>query len=175
MRRKCNQVPQIANIAYVALGSNLKEPRRQLQAGFDALARLPGTELIARSSLYASAPVGYADQPDFVNAVAAIRTSMSARALLDALLDIEREHGRMRAFPNAPRTLDLDVLLYEAREVHEDGLTIPHPRMHERAFVLAPLAEIAPDCVVPGRGAVGALLKNVDRSGVTRITSACMS
>ena len=161
--------------AYIALGANLKDPEAQVKAGFAALAALPATKLVAQSSLYRTAPVGYANQPDFINAVAAIKTRLAPRALLDALLAIETQHGRVREFPNAPRTLDLDVLLYEAREVHEDGLTIPHPRMHERAFVLAPLAEIAPGCEVPGRGAVGALLKNVNRSGVTRIASACMS
>lgn len=158
--------------AYIALGANLNDPAAQVKAGFAALAALPDTKLVAQSSLYRTAPVGYADQPDFINAVAAIETRLAPRALLDALLAIETQYGRVREFPNAPRTLDLDVLLYEAREVHEYGLTIPHPRMHERAFVLAPLAEIAPDCVVPGRGAVGALLKNVDRSGVARIACA---
>jgi 2-amino-4-hydroxy-6-hydroxymethyldihydropteridine diphosphokinase len=153
-------------IAYVALGANLKEPQRQLQAGFDALARLPGTELIARSSLYASAPVGYADQPDFVNAVAAIRTTLAPRALLDALLAIEREQGRVRDFPNAPRTLDLDIALYGEQVIRELGLTIPHPRMHERAFVIVPLAQIAPDAVVPGHGRARDLLAGVDVSSV---------
>jgi len=157
----------IAYVAYVALGSNLKEPQRQLQAGFDALARLPGTTLIARSSLYLSAPVGYADQPDFVNAVAAIRTTLAPRALLDALLAIEREQGRVRDFPNAPRTLDLDIALYDERVIHEPGLTVPHPRMHERAFVMVPLAEIAPDAVVPGRGPARALLAGVDVQSVS--------
>lgn len=158
--------PRIACVAYVALGSNLKDPRRQLQSGFAALARLPQTQLVAQSSLYASAPVGYADQPDFVNAVAAIRTSLVPRALLDALLVIEREHGRVREFPNAPRTLDLDIALYGEQLIHEPGLTVPHPRMHERAFVMAPLAEIAPDAIVPGRGRVRDLLAGVDVASV---------
>jgi 2-amino-4-hydroxy-6-hydroxymethyldihydropteridine diphosphokinase len=153
--------------AYIALGSNLKEPQRQLQAGFAALARLPDTQLIAHSSLYRSAPVGYANQPDFVNAVAAIRTALAPRALLDALLGIEREHGRVREFPNAPRTLDLDIALYGDRVVHEQGLSIPHPRMHERAFVMVPLAEIAPDAVVPGRGRALDLLAGVDINSVS--------
>lgn len=161
------ETDSIASVAYVALGSNLKGPQRQLQAGLDALARLPGTELIARSSLYLSAPVGYADQPDFVNAVAAIRTSLSPRALLDALLAIERGHGRVREFANSPRTLDLDIALYGEQVINEPGLTVPHPRMHERAFVMVPLAEIAPDAIVPGRGRAADLLAGVDVQSVS--------
>ena len=153
-------------VAYIALGSNLQQPHIQLQAGFAALARLPNTEVVARSSLYRSAPVGYADQPDFVNAVAAVRTSLTPRALLDALLVIEREHGRLREFANAPRTLDLDIALYGEQVIHEAGLSIPHPRMTERAFVMVPLAEIAPTVVVPGHGCVRDLLRGVDFESV---------
>ena len=156
----------IIETVYVALGSNLDEPRRQLQAGVQALAQLPGTQVHKCSSFYASAPVGYAHQPDFVNAVAAIHTTLAPRALLDALLGIERAHGRMRDIPNGPRTLDLDIVLYGERVVHEPGLTVPHPRMHQRAFVLAPLAEIAPDAQVPGAGPVRELLAGVDRASV---------
>ena len=152
--------------AYIALGSNLKEPRRQLQSAFAALARLPDTQLTAQSSLYRSAPVGYVNQPDFVNAVAAIRTALAPRTLLDALLAIEREHGRVREFPNAPRTLDLDIVLYGERVIDEPGLSLPHPRMHERAFVVVPLAEIAPDAIVPGHGRVRELLPGVDVKSV---------
>lgn len=155
--------------AYVALGSNLENPSRQLRSGLEALAALPGTRLTRVSSLYRSAPVGYADQPDFVNAVAAIETSLSPRELLDALLAIERRHGRVRDFPNAPRTLDLDIVAYGDRVVEEPGLAIPHPRMQERAFVVIPLAEIAPDALIPGRGVVRDLVENVDRASVTRI------
>ncbi len=157
----------ITHIAYIALGSNLEQPQHQLQAGFDALARLPDTQLIAQSSLYRSAPVGYVNQPDFVNAVAAIRTALAPRALLDALLTIEREHGRVRDFPNAPRTLDLDIALYDERIINEPGLTVPHPRMHQRAFVMVPLAEIAPDALVPGHGRVRDLLAKVDVNSVS--------
>ncbi len=154
--------------AYIALGSNLEDPAAQVAAAFTALAALPQSQLQARSSLYRTAPFGYADQPDFINAVAAIATSLTPRQLLDALLALELARGRARKFANAPRTLDLDVLLYGDRQINEPGLTVPHPRMHERAFVLAPLAEIAPDCVIPGRGAVAALLRGVDSSGVHR-------
>ncbi|MEK6592914.1 MAG: 2-amino-4-hydroxy-6-hydroxymethyldihydropteridine diphosphokinase, partial [Pseudomonadota bacterium] len=131
--------------AFVALGSNLGDPQRQIAAGFAELAALPQTRVLRRSSVFRSAPVGYADQPDFLNAVACIATGLSPQELLKALLAIERCHGRVREFPNAPRTLDLDLALYGNLILHEHGLTIPHPRMHERAFVMVPLAEIAPD------------------------------
>ena len=139
-------------LATVGLGANLNDPAAQVEYALAELDRLPATRLIARSSLYASAPVGYVDQPDFVNAVAQIETALAPRALLAALLDIEHRHGRERSFRNAPRTLDLDLLLYGAAHFHEDGLTLPHPRMSERGFVLFPLLEIAPDAVIPGRG-----------------------
>lgn len=155
--------------AYIALGANLKRPADQVHAAVEELAMLPATRLAGISSLYRSAPVGYLDQPEFVNAVACIETALTPRALLDALLEIERRFGRVRDFPNAPRTLDLDIALYGASEVHEPGLTIPHPRLHERAFVLVPLAEIAPDALVPGRGRVRDLLAGVDVASLTRI------
>jgi len=158
--------------AYIALGANLDDPAAQVMAGCAALAGLPQTRLVGRSSLYRTAPVGYADQPDFINAVAAVDTGLTPRALLDALLAIEVEHGRVRKFANAPRTLDLDVLLYGDLELHEDGLTIPHPRMHERAFVLVPLAEMAPRLLVPGRGAVGELLRAVRADDAVRLGTA---
>lgn len=155
--------------AYVALGANLGDPVAQVTAGLAALAVLPQTRLLAQSSLYRTAPVGYAGQPDFINAVAAVETTLSPRELLAALLAIEQRHGRVRDFSNAPRTLDLDVLLYGDLQLHEDGLTIPHPRLHERAFVLVPLAEIAPDCGVPARGTVSGLLRGIDTAGVERL------
>lgn len=155
--------------ACVALGANIGEPVRQIEAGFAALAALPGTRLVARSSLYRSAPVGYADQPDFVNAVAVIETALAPQALLAALLAIERVHGRVREFPNAPRTLDLDILLYGDAVVHEAGLNIPHARMLERAFVMVPLAEVAPDACVPGHGRVRDLAGSVDAASVAQL------
>lgn len=158
--------------AYVALGSNLEDPQRQLRSGLESLAALPATRLLRASSFYRSAPVGYADQPDFVNAVAAIETGLSPRELLDALLAVERRHGRVREFPNAPRTLDLDIVAYGDRTIDEPGLAVPHPRMHERAFVMVPLAEIAPDAAIPGRGSVRELAARVDAASVTRLDSA---
>jgi 2-amino-4-hydroxy-6-hydroxymethyldihydropteridine diphosphokinase len=125
----------------------------QVSRALDALGDLPRTRLLSRSSLYCSAPVGYLDQPDFINAVAKLETELAPRVLLDALLLLEHECGRTREFCNAPRTLDLDMLLYDDLQHHEHGLTIPHPQMHLRAFVLQPLLEIAPDCMIPGIGA----------------------
>ncbi|MBI2312047.1 MAG: 2-amino-4-hydroxy-6-hydroxymethyldihydropteridine diphosphokinase [Betaproteobacteria bacterium] len=140
--------------AYLALGSNLQDPVAQVETGFRDLAGLPETRLLVRSSLYRSAPVGAPGQPDYVNAVAAVETRLGPTELLEAMLSVEHHRGRVRAFQNAPRTLDLDLLLYEDLVCHQHGLTLPHPRMHERAFVLVPLAEIAPDCEIPGRGPV---------------------
>jgi len=138
--------------AFIGLGSNLEDPRGQLLRAFAEIEVLPDTRLMARSSLYRSAPLGYPDQPEFVNAVAKIATALTPQALLQALLKIEHRHGRERIFRNAPRTLDMDVLLYDDKQLHEHGLTIPHPQMHSRAFVLQPLLEIAPDCTIPGVG-----------------------
>jgi 2-amino-4-hydroxy-6-hydroxymethyldihydropteridine diphosphokinase len=131
-------------LAYIGIGSNLHEPHAQVEAAFEELARLPRTRLSARSSLYRSAPVGYAAQPDFINAVAELDTGLGARELLGELQAIEARHGRRRSFANAPRTLDLDLLLFGDARIDEPQLVVPHPRMHERAFVLAPLLEIAP-------------------------------
>lgn len=144
--------------AYIGLGANLDDPAAQVILAMDELAKLPESRLIARSSLYVSAPVGYANQPDFINAAVEIETRLSPRALLAVLLDIEHHHGRNRSFRNAPRTLDLDLLLYGQAHFHEDGLTLPHPRMHERAFVLMPLLELAPALTIPGHGHAGMLL-----------------
>lgn len=147
--------------AYIALGSNLDQPDQQIESGIAALARLPESHLVARSSLFISPPWGNADQPDFINAVAAIRTHLTASHLLDHLLEIERLHGRRRAFRNAPRTLDLDLLLYGEQIIHIPGLTLPHPRMHERPFVLMPLTEIAPTLHIPGHGPARQLLRGL--------------
>ncbi|HWA39770.1 MAG TPA: 2-amino-4-hydroxy-6-hydroxymethyldihydropteridine diphosphokinase [Burkholderiales bacterium] len=136
-------------VAYVGLGSNLEDPARQVQTALQELDRLPDTRLVRQSSLYRTKPVGYADQPDFINAVAQIETGLAAERLLDELQAIEARHGRERSFPNAPRTLDLDLLLYGNLVLRTGRLTLPHPRMKERAFVLDPLREIAPDLELP--------------------------
>jgi 2-amino-4-hydroxy-6-hydroxymethyldihydropteridine diphosphokinase len=155
--------------AFVGLGANLGEPEAQVRRACDALRALPDTRLLAASSLYRSAPVGVGTQPDFVNAVAEIETELGPGALLEELLKIEVRFGRARTFPNAPRTLDLDLLLYGAQIVAEPGLTVPHPRMHERAFVLAPLAEIAPEAVVPGKGTAAKLLAACKGQDVAKV------
>ncbi|HJV11538.1 MAG TPA: 2-amino-4-hydroxy-6-hydroxymethyldihydropteridine diphosphokinase [Burkholderiales bacterium] len=131
-------------LAFVGIGSNLDDPRAQVLRAFEELAALPHTRLVKKSSLYRSAPVGYAAQPDFVNAVAQLETGLPAERLLAELQAIELRHGRSRSFANAPRTLDLDLLLYGAAQLKTTTLQVPHPRMRERAFVLKPLLEIAP-------------------------------
>jgi 2-amino-4-hydroxy-6-hydroxymethyldihydropteridine diphosphokinase len=118
-----------------------------------------------------SSDVCSSDLPDFVNAVAGLLTRLSPRALMTALLDIESHHGRDRAFKNAPRTLDLDLLLYDGLAMHEPGLTLPHPRMIERAFVLLPLAEIAPDALIPGHGRVDACLARLSTGNILRLAT----
>ena len=139
--------------AYIGIGANLGDAPKQVRDAIAALGTLPDTSLAAASSLYRTAPVGYLDQPDFINAVAALNTTLEPLALLDGLQAIENRFGRERSFKDAPRTLDLDVLLYDDWQIDSSRLTVPHPRMHERAFVLAPLLEVAPDCIIPGRGA----------------------
>ena len=134
------------------------------------MAALSGTRLVRQSSLYRNPPEGGADQPEYFNAVAQIETGAGPRELLDRLLEIERAHGRARDYPNAPRTLDLDIALYGERVVREAGLTIPHPRMLERAFVLVPLAEIAPDAMVPGQGRAADLASKLDASGLVKFS-----
>ena len=158
--------------AFIGLGSNLADPLVQVRQALVELDSIPGTRVTARSSFYRTSPVGLLEQPDFINAVASVRTTLKPLALLAALLAIENRHGRRRSIRNAPRTLDLDLLLYGEQVLGQDGLSLPHPRLHERAFVLAPLAEIAPDAMVPGRGRVQDLLAQVDCNGVSRIDAA---
>ena len=131
-------------IAYVGIGSNLQDPRAQVVEALQELDRLPQTRVVRKSSLYRSAPVGHAAQPDFVNAVAQLETALPAERLLAEMQQVEARHGRERSFANAPRTLDLDLLLFGDARVDTPELQVPHPRMHERAFVLKPLLEIAP-------------------------------
>ena len=155
--------------AFIGLGSNLANPSAQVSQAMQAIDRLPETQVSARSSLYRSAPVGYLDQPDFINAVIRIETSLAPLALLQALLALEQESGRTREFQNAPRTLDLDVLLYDDIRHHEHGLTLPHPQMHKRAFVLQPLLEIAPECVIPGVGSASAAMQKCNDQQMERL------
>lgn len=138
--------------AYVALGSNLADPAEQVRKAIVALGSLPQTVVAASSSLYRTTPWGYADQPDFINAVVRLKTSLGARELLLRMLCLEGEFGRVRTMPNGPRILDLDLLLYDHERIAEPDLVVPHPRMHERAFVLVPLLEIVPSVAIPGIG-----------------------
>jgi 2-amino-4-hydroxy-6-hydroxymethyldihydropteridine diphosphokinase len=141
-------------LAYIGIGSNLDQPASHVGLAFEDLGRIPDTTVVKRSFLYRSAPVGFADQPDFVNAVAEIQTSLPASRLLAELKTIEARHGRQRSFRNAPRPLDLDILLYGELTMNLAHLTLPHPRMHERAFVLKPLYDVAPHASIPGVGTV---------------------
>lgn len=154
--------------AYIALGSNLQQPAEQVRAALAALAALPECSGLCTSSLYVTAPVGYADQPDFINAVARLDTTLSALALLAQLQALEAQFGRERSFRNAPRVLDLDLLLYGDERIDTLELTVPHPRMHERAFVLAPLAELAPALMLP-QGSVTACLAACAQDGIRRL------
>ena len=156
--------------AFIALGSNLQDPATQVRRALKQLPQLPGTRVTRQSSLYRTAPVGYDNQPDFINAAAEITTTLAPLALLRALLQLEASFGRERPFPNAPRVLDLDLLLYDEQVMHTPELTLPHPRLHERGFVLVPLAEIAPDLEIPGKGRVADLLQACDGRGVEKIT-----
>ena len=156
-------------VAFVGLGSNLQDPRRQIQSAFAELDGMPHTRVVKQSSLYRTAPLGYADQPDFVNAVAQLETGMPAERLLAEMQDIEKRHGRERPFRNAPRTLDLDLLLFGELQMESEKLVVPHPRMHERAFVLEPLVEIAPEVVIPGAGPAKQRLRDCAGQDVERL------
>ncbi|MBL8394525.1 MAG: 2-amino-4-hydroxy-6-hydroxymethyldihydropteridine diphosphokinase [Candidatus Accumulibacter sp.] len=157
------------HLAFVALGANLAAPVQQVRTAGEALAELPDSRLLQLSSLYRTAPVGIRGQPDFVNAVAALATGLDPQQLLDALFAVERQFGRRREFHHAPRTLDLDLLLYDDLVLASTRLTLPHPRMHLRAFVLAPLVEIAPLCRIPGRGSAAAWLPAVHRQRIEKL------
>ena len=155
--------------AYIGLGSNLREPRAQVVEAFDELAALPQTRLVARSPLYRSAPLEAPGQPDFVNAVAEVETELSAAQLLEGLQGIEARHARQRSTRNAPRTLDLDLLLYDEMSLSSPLLTLPHPRMHLRAFVLRPLLDLDPRAEIPGRGAARELLRACAAQAIERL------
>jgi 2-amino-4-hydroxy-6-hydroxymethyldihydropteridine diphosphokinase len=156
-------------IAWIGIGANLGDARANVLDAIERLARLPGARLLQASSLYRTAPIDSSGD-DYVNAVASLDTELDAHALLRALLAIEQAHGRERPYRNAPRTLDLDLLLAGDQVIMDaPTLIVPHPRMHERAFVLAPLAELAPDLVIPGRGDVASLLAHVGDQDIARL------
>lgn len=166
---------EAAHLAYVALGANLAGPEEQVRRALVELDQLPGSRLLRASPLYLTKPLGAADQPDYVNAVVSLKTRLSPRDLLLALQAIEQAHGRVREEGRwGPRTLDLDLLLHDQARIDEPDLRVPHPEMSRRAFVLAPLADIAPgDFVIPGQDrCLAELLAACPRDGIQRLPSA---
>jgi 2-amino-4-hydroxy-6-hydroxymethyldihydropteridine diphosphokinase len=162
-----------ATVAAVGIGSNLDDPVAQVRRALAALARLPDTELLASSSLYRNPPMGPQDQPDYVNAAALLRTQLDPFAFLDALQAVERGQGRVRGDVQwGPRTIDLDLLLWGEQVIDEARLKVPHPGLHERVFVLYPLAEIAPGLPVPGRGSVGDLAAGLASASLVKLSPA---
>lgn len=160
-----------AAVAYVALGANLGDAAKTVSAAIQSLAEIPFTTLAKVSSLYRTAPVGLKHQPDFVNAVVQLHTTLAPQQLLQALFHIEGRFGRLRSISNAPRTLDLDLLLHGDSILTGAELTLPHPRMHQRAFVLVPLLEVAADCRIPGYGRASELLEGCRDQLVAQISS----
>jgi 2-amino-4-hydroxy-6-hydroxymethyldihydropteridine diphosphokinase len=154
--------------AFVAFGANLGEPSAAFDLALLGLGKVPRTRVTAHSALYRTAPIGVEGQPDYINAVIGLETSLAARLLLEALLGLEHQCGRTRDFPMAPRSMDLDLLLYGDAIIDEHDLQVPHPRMHLRAFALVPLAEIAPGTIIPGRGRVADLLPMVADQSIAR-------
>ena len=164
-------MPALPERAFVGVGANLGDAQATVRAALQALRGLPQTQWVAGSSLYRSRPVDAAG-PDYINAVAELRTALAPHPLLQRLQDIEQAFGRVRSVRNAPRTLDLDLLLYGDRVLHDDTLTLPHPRLHLRAFVLQPLAEIDPRLVLPGHGGLAPWLARAADQGIERIGAA---
>ncbi len=157
-------------VTYVGLGSNLDSPERQIRTALVELAKAPGVIGVRGSSLYANPPMGPADQPDYVNAVAEVITALEPLALLDLLQSIEAIHGRVRKLERwGPRTLDLDLLVYADQRIDCDRLSVPHPGIAERSFVLLPLYELAPELKIPGLGPVSALLTGVESTELHRL------
>lgn len=155
--------------AFIGIGSNLDNPLLQVQTALRELAEIPNTELIRSSSLYRTPPMGPPDQPDYINAVAALTTTLSPTELLDALQALEARHGRVRTIHWGPRTLDLDLLLYGNETVHTARLTVPHPGIAQRAFVVLPLAEIAPALEIQGLGALSMLRAALQATPIERL------
>ncbi len=153
--------------AYVAIGSNQNQPRDRVLEAFERLAGLPATRLVSRSRLYRTRPMGPQDQPYYVNAAAGLLTRSSARGLLENLLSMERDMGRVRQTRWGPRLIDLDLVWMPAQVIDEPGLTLPHPGVSTRNFVLYPLADIAPTLAVPGHGVVADLLRSAGNDGIS--------
>ncbi len=155
--------------AWIGLGANLGARHRTLEQAIDALRQVPRSRLTARSRLWRSAPVA-ADGPDFLNAVARLETRLTSLELLERMQAIETRFGRIRPYPNAPRTLDLDLLLFGKEQYDTTVLQLPHPRMHQRAFVLAPLLELAPDIDIPAHGRARDLLRHLQHQPCTAVS-----
>lgn len=161
--------------AYIALGSNLENPIQQIRQGIDAIDQIEGVMVTARSPLYQTAPVGYSESkqdsiPDFINAAIRVETELSPEDLLSAILGVEDMAGRTRPYHYAPRVLDCDLLMYESIEMQTERLTLPHPRMHERGFVLLPLFDVAPTLLIPNHGKIGPLITPAIASGVQQLS-----
>ncbi|WP_279050021.1 2-amino-4-hydroxy-6-hydroxymethyldihydropteridine diphosphokinase [Cedecea davisae] len=156
-------------LAYIALGSNQASPLEQVSSALDALAAITHSRVVATSSFYRTPPLGPQDQPDYLNAAVVLETDLPGEALLDQTQRIELEHGRVRKEERwGPRTLDLDIMLFGSEVIHTERLTVPHYDMKNRAFMLVPLLEIAPDCRFPDGQAVAEILANLSREGITR-------
>ncbi|MBR6026753.1 MAG: 2-amino-4-hydroxy-6-hydroxymethyldihydropteridine diphosphokinase [Neisseriaceae bacterium] len=154
--------------AVIALGSNLDNPKQQIYDAIDKLKSLPESNIIKTSSLYCSKPVGYLDQPDFINAIILLETNLDKYDLLSQLQHIENISGRVRLFTNSPRTLDLDIIDYNNENNDDPKLILPHPRASERSFVILPLLEIAPDYIINGIN-ISEIAKKIDNSGIYKL------
>lgn len=163
------------SVAYIALGSNLENPIQQVRQGIAAIDQIEGVSVIAQSPLYQTAPDGYTEEdkasiPDFINAVISVETSLAPEELLKAILSIEEAAGRTRPYHYAPRILDCDLLMYESVTMQTEFLTLPHPRMHERGFVLLPLFDVAPTLLIPNHGKIGPLITPTIALGVQQLS-----
>ncbi|MCP4409734.1 MAG: 2-amino-4-hydroxy-6-hydroxymethyldihydropteridine diphosphokinase [Gammaproteobacteria bacterium] len=166
-----NSVPERGIDIYIGIGSNIEDPISQVTRALDELRQLRKTAFLSRSALYRSPPMGPADQPDYINAVARLRTLLPPLKLLDELMEIERTHHRKRTEQRwGPRTLDLDILIYGDQQIDHTRLTVPHSGMQRRAFVLYPLQEINPDIHIPGRGPIGTLIAQCPRGDLIRVS-----
>ncbi len=156
-------------LAYIGLGSNMDDPQQQIEQALREISELPQTRLVSTSQLYRTRPVGPQDQPDFVNGVCAVESTLAPMELLQSLQKIEQRHGRTREQHWGPRTLDLDILLYGNECISFDALQVPHPRMAERNFVLVPLADIAPELTLPDSTPIAKLLANCSANGIVQL------
>jgi 2-amino-4-hydroxy-6-hydroxymethyldihydropteridine diphosphokinase len=160
----------LSSRAVIGLGSNMDNPVEQIRDALEKIAALPDCSLTKISAMYQSAPVGGVEQANFINAIAEVETTLTPQKLMACLLDIERRHDRVRTTRNGPRTLDLDIVMFNDWRINEPDLVVPHPRAHERAFVLLPLIEISPEIVIPGVGAAKSLLEGVSGQSVERFS-----